>query len=1224
VDDRSPTGFSPSRIFISYARSDGRAFAEAFEKRLADETVIRSWRDLKDMEGGEILPQVLRAIEEVEHLVLILTRRALESDWIKREWTHAREKGRKVSPVLADPTIKRSDLYPWIRRSEVFDIAVSERWRKLVRVLEGPGETRCVPYMSGHLSEGFVPRPAEYEAIKTAVLAPRGERTVALTTALRGAGGYGKTTLANALCRDPDVRFEFSDGILRVEIGKERTDVLGLVLDLTEMLDPQGRRPGFAEVQTAAEHLGELIGEARLLLVIDDVWREAQLRPFLVGGPNCVRLVTTRTPQALPQGCVPVEIDEMRAAEAASLISGGLPVEGDPAARGKLVGLADRLGNWAQMLAITNGWLRERVTGGEPLTRAIESFEQRLDKRGVTAFDPKDAPTRDRAIRACVEASIEDLQTQEAARLGELAILPEDADVPLGVVEALWAETGDLNDLDADDLMRRLRGLSLLQQLDLGSQTLRLHDNMIWYLRDQIGPDGYRAAHEAMVRALYRACAEGWATLPSDHAYGWRFMIRHLRGAGRDTEADRLLLDYAWIRAKLAARSAQELLESYLPPLEDEAVRQIGRAIALSAPVLARDPRQLGHQLFGRLGQVENGPVGALVDAAQRGPNFWPAPRWPGLDPPGGELLRIRHAGSVRSAAFASDGARIVTASSDATARVWDATSGAEITVLRGHKIGLNSAAFAPDGTRIVTASWDNTARIWDAVSGAEIAVLRHSDIVNSAAFAPDGTRIVTASRDKTARIWDAVSGAEIAVLRGHNNVVSSAAFAPGGARVVTASWDGTARTWDATSGAEIAVLRGHKDVVQDAAFAPDGTRIVTASWDNTARIWDAVSGAEVTTFCGHRYWVQSAAFSPDGARIVTASSDSTARIWDATSGAEISVLRAHGREVLSAAFAPDGARIVTTSKDGTARIWNAVSGPEIAVRRGHDLSVNSAAFAPDGARIVTASTDHTARIWDAASGAGIAVLRGHDDSVRSAVFAPDGARIVTASFDSTARIWDATSGAEISVLRAHYRKVLSAAFAPDGVRIVTTSEDGTVRISNAASGAEIAVLPGHDLSVSSAAFAPDGARIVTTTVVDNTARVWDATSGAEITVLRGHSSLLSCAAFAPDGTRIVTASWDSTARIWDAVSGAEIAVLRGHDDLVLSAAFAPGCARVVTASRDNTARIWDAASGVEIAAVTFDAALTAVAVQGDAVALGDMGGRVHVLDLVVEQTHKT
>lgn len=58
------TEFSPKTIFISYSRADGRAFAESFEQRLEKEADIRSWRDLKSVEGGEdIRPQVLRAIE---------------------------------------------------------------------------------------------------------------------------------------------------------------------------------------------------------------------------------------------------------------------------------------------------------------------------------------------------------------------------------------------------------------------------------------------------------------------------------------------------------------------------------------------------------------------------------------------------------------------------------------------------------------------------------------------------------------------------------------------------------------------------------------------------------------------------------------------------------------------------------------------------------------------------------------------------------------------------------------------------------------------------------------------------------------------------------------------------------------------------------------------------------------------------------------------------------
>ena len=115
--------------------------------------------------------------------------------------------------------------------------------------------------------------------------------------------------------------------------------------------------------------------------------------------------------------------------------------------------------------------------------------------------------------------------------------------------------------------------------------------------------------------------------------------------------------------------------------------------------------------------------------------------------------VQMRHAGAVLQAAFSPDGTRIVTASQDGTARLWDAASGAPVSATLKHDGWVNHAAFSPDGTRIVSASRDGTARVWDAASGAPVgAALKHDSVVYHAAFSPDGTRIVTASGDRTDR----------------------------------------------------------------------------------------------------------------------------------------------------------------------------------------------------------------------------------------------------------------------------------------------------------------------------------------------------------------------------------------------------------------------------------------------------------------------------------------
>ena len=158
---------------------------------------------------------------------------------------------------------------------------------------------------------------------------------------------------------------------------------------------------------------------------------------------------------------------------------------------------------------------------------------------------------------------------------------------------------------------------------------------------------------------------------------------------------------------------------------------------------------------------------------------------------------------------------------------------------LEGHDFFVASSSFSPDGTRVVTASYDRTAKIWNTETGECIRTLEgHTTFVMSAAFSPDGARILTVSEDGTAKIWNASTGRYIHSLEWSDGLIVLASFSPDGTRIVTASWGGAIRIWDIATGECIRALAGNARSVLSVSFSPDGKRIVATSSYNTAKIW--------------------------------------------------------------------------------------------------------------------------------------------------------------------------------------------------------------------------------------------------------------------------------------------------------------------------------------------------------------------------------------------------
>jgi WD40 repeat protein len=334
------------------------------------------------------------------------------------------------------------------------------------------------------------------------------------------------------------------------------------------------------------------------------------------------------------------------------------------------------------------------------------------------------------------------------------------------------------------------------------------------------------------------------------------------------------------------------------------------------------------------------------------------------------------HPKPIVSAFFTSSG-RVLTASTDGSAILWDIESKKKLSEFSRKQDPLISASSNPQTDVIMIGSLEPSSLKNVAVMGSldgrvilwntdtqENVLLRGpaSDHVTDVRFSPDSEIVVAATTIGTVIVWKAATREMTKSIPSNGAAIRQLAFSPRGKFLAAASDNHTVRLWRVSDWSE-RVLKGHTGRINGLAFSPDEESVATASADKTVRVWNLLTNTS-RVFGEHTDSVNSVSFNYDGSRILSASDDKTARIWD-LKDTKVVELSGHGDKVLSASFDPTGAQVITGSKDTTARIWDAHTGWNVVVLRGHSKQVTYVAFAPDGTLVLTAGDDGTARVWN-------------------------------------------------------------------------------------------------------------------------------------------------------------------------------------------------------------------------------------------------------------------
>ncbi|HME92472.1 MAG TPA: hypothetical protein VKE49_13665, partial [Myxococcaceae bacterium] len=305
------------------------------------------------------------------------------------------------------------------------------------------------------------------------------------------------------------------------------------------------------------------------------------------------------------------------------------------------------------------------------------------------------------------------------------------------------------------------------------------------------------------------------------------------------------------------------------------------------------------------------------------------------------------HTSAVHFAAYSADGTKMVTSSGDGTALVRSAESGAPLAKLVGHLDSVTFAQFANDG-RLITASADGSARIWNSQHGTRLWSLHEPDGFTFAGFSADEKSALIVNGLGVVRIVDAATGNVTRTVLLQRSQYTNGDWSSDGTRLALAGIDGSA-LFEIPSGRVIAVLPAQNiQSILTIAFTPDGKRFAVADDDRTVRIRDARDGSVLLTLGGYQGLIRTVSFDATGSHLATGDTEKKVVVWDLATGARLLTLDDFKSEVRSVNFSPDGSRLVTASRDKRLITWDARTGqPLLRFEEAKWANINWAQFTP-------------------------------------------------------------------------------------------------------------------------------------------------------------------------------------------------------------------------------------------------------------------------------------
>ena len=398
----------------------------------------------------------------------------------------------------------------------------------------------------------------------------------------------------------------------------------------------------------------------------------------------------------------------------------------------------------------------------------------------------------------------------------------------------------NFDDKFAEDICRLLQKASLLI-IDEDEKHIRLHTILRKHLITRLA-GSITIWHNRLLK-LYRPWhSYRWSELPSEETYFWNHLAYHLLGAELGPELVNTVKDLNYLIKKVSIAGVlaveQDLLSAQGFAARDSVLAVLSRSFVNASHLLnqCHDINEIASTLHSRIAH-ELALHEIIRNTKLLIPFITATHPLPDLPEPSLNRTLNGHTDKVQSCAINSEGTIVVSASADASLRIWDALSGMERAVLVGHTAIVTAVAISHDGTTCVSASNDGTVKLWDVSQGQLLQSLQLDAPVSDCAISRDKQTIVAAKDDNTLEIFEIGTGKR-QLLSGHTAAVKSCAISGNGKLLLSASLDNTLNVWTMSDGKLLRTLSGHEAGVRGCAISPNGRIAVSASRDQKVIVW--------------------------------------------------------------------------------------------------------------------------------------------------------------------------------------------------------------------------------------------------------------------------------------------------------------------------------------------------------------------------------------------------